>query len=43
MHTSDKNFMYVCSLYFLRYSMWKLGFLNGPEISFKHVSFPFSL
>jgi hypothetical protein len=33
----------VGSLYFLRYVMWKLGFMNGPEISFKQVSFAFSL
>jgi hypothetical protein len=27
----------VGSLYFQRYSLWKLGFLNAPEISFKQV------
>jgi hypothetical protein len=26
---------YVGSLYFQRYTLWKLGFLNDPEINFK--------
>jgi hypothetical protein len=30
-------------LYCLRYSLWKLGFLNGLEISFKQVSLECSL
>jgi hypothetical protein len=31
------------SLYLLRYTLWNLGFLNGPKISFKRVSLTFSL
>jgi hypothetical protein len=33
----------VDSLYFLRYDLWKLEFLDDVEISFKHVNLEFSL
>jgi hypothetical protein len=33
----------VGSLYFQRYALWKLGFLNAPEISFKQVILELSL
>jgi len=35
--------LYDGSIYVRRYSLWKLGSLNGPEISFKPVSLEFSL
>jgi hypothetical protein len=33
----------IRSVYFLRYALWKIGFLNGPEINFKRVRLEFSL
>jgi hypothetical protein len=33
----------VVSLDFWRYTLWMLGFLNGPKISFKHACLEFSL
>jgi hypothetical protein len=35
------NFLNFRSLYFMRYSLWKLGFFTSPEISLKRVILEF--
>ena len=40
--TSGKSLDFY-SLYFPIYTLWDLGFMNGREISFKHVNLVYSL